>query len=140
MFCQHCGKEIMYGAERCSHCNKGRIGAFIFCKYCGQEIRQDSEICEHCQSRIKSQNPALHIFGLVAAVAIPILGGNFGGISDDNLEGPNTVDYIIAYASVIILLALIFINRKANKPLRIISIVFMSFITLLALTFIFIPN
>ena len=108
----------------------------MFCQQCGKEIRYDVVTCE-CGQRLKPQSPALHIFGLVSVVAIPVIGGTWGGIVD----GPdviNTVDYALAYVSVIILLLLIFVNRKANKILRITSIVLMSIMTLLSIT-VFLP-
>jgi len=100
----------------------------MFCQRCGKEVRYDIDVCE-CGERLKPQSSILHVFGIIASVIIFFVWGLFGG--DYYTYEVNAVDYICAFISVLILLMVLFMNREANRALRITSIVFMSIITFL---------
>ena len=105
-----------------------------FCPICSKEVNHYDEFCQ-CGKRIKPQNPAIHIFGIVMAPVIYFIWVIFGG--DYHIYEVNTVDYICAIACVTLLLMMIFINQEANKALRIISIVFLSIMSFLTIGWLF---
>ena len=108
----------------------------LFCPTCGKEIKYGADFCE-CGKRVTPQSPIVHILGIVAAVVIFFVWGSLGG--DPDLFEVNAVDYICAIISVILLFAMIFLNRDANKILRIISIILMSLITFFTVAWLFAP-